>query len=136
MIVSAVSLWKKLDTTNPLSESVWGEYENETGAYANVTYYGHKVDDGSVRIYANFARPRGTGKVPAVLLLQDAGKETDLELLEFFVSKGYAVLAPDYCGKMRSDSGNTRLPRSTLRGTPALSKKLLTSSTESLLSAV
>lgn len=107
MIVSAVSLWKKLDTTNPLSESVWGEYENENGVYANVTYYGHRVDDGSVRIYANFARPRGTGKVPAVLLLQDAGKETDLELLEFFVSKGYAVLAPDYCGKMQSDSGNT-----------------------------
>lgn len=107
MIVSAVSLWKKLDMTNPLSESVWGEYENENGVYANVTYYGHRVDDGSVRIYANFARPRGTGKVPAVLLLQDAGKETDLELLEFFVSKGYAVLAPDYCGKMQSDSGNT-----------------------------
>lgn len=107
MIVSAVSLWKKLDMTNPLSESIWGEYESEIGIYANVTYYGHKVDDGSVRIYATFARPRGTGKVPAVLLLQDAGKEVDAELLDFFVSKGYAVLAPDYCGKLQSDLENT-----------------------------
>ncbi len=107
MIVSAVSLWKKLDMSNPLSESIWGEYEHENGIYENVTFSGHKVEDGSVRIYANFARPKGNGKFPAVLLLQDAGQTIDFELMKFFVDKGYAVLAPDYSGKMQSDSENT-----------------------------
>ncbi len=107
MIVSAVSLWKKLDMTNPLSESEWGERQKGRSLYTSVTYSGHKVADGSVRIYAQFARPEKGDSFPAVLLLPDAGKIPDDELMSFFVEKGYAVLMPDYSGKMQSDSENT-----------------------------
>ena len=107
MIISAVALWKKLDMTNPLSESEWGERKVGRNLYSNVTYSGRKATDGSVRIYAQFARPEKGDKFPAVLLLADAGKLPDEELINFFLEKGYAVLAPDYSGKMQSDAENT-----------------------------
>jgi len=107
MIVSAVALWKKLDMTNPLSESEWGKETDNGHTYSHVTYCGRKAPDGNVRIYATFGKPQKSGKVPAVLLLPDAGKTADRELMKFFMDKGYAVLVPDYSGKMQSDGENT-----------------------------
>lgn len=107
MIVSAVSLWKKLDMSNPLSESEWGETQEGQAIYSHVTYSGHKVADGNVRIYAEFARPVKGTEFPAVLLLPDAGKPLDRDLIRFFVEKGYAVLMPDYSGKMQSEPSTT-----------------------------
>ncbi len=104
MIVSAVSLWKKFNTETPLCASEW-EIEDKGGVrYSNVAYSGHKASDGSVRIYARFGKPIGSGKKPAVLLLPDAGKPLDKELFGYFISKGYAVLMPDYSGKMPEDT--------------------------------
>ena len=103
MIVSAISLWKKFNVKTPLSPSEW-EIEERGGIhYSNVTYSGHKTTDGSVRVYARFAKPIGAGKKPAVLLLPDAGESLDKELLVYFAEKGYAVLMPDYSGKMPKD---------------------------------
>ena len=104
MIVSAISLWKKFDLTNPLSASEWGIEERGGVRYSHVAYSGHKVADGSVRVYARFAKPMGTGKKSAILLLPDAGKPLDKELVYYFVEKGYAVLMPDYSGKMPNDT--------------------------------
>ena len=104
MIVSAVSLWKKLNLTTPLGASEWSIEEKGGVRYSNVTYSGHKVADGSVRIFARFARPIGVGKKPAVLLLPDAGQGMDEELFQYFIDKGYAVLMPDYCGKLLGDT--------------------------------
>ncbi|MBQ8309259.1 MAG: hypothetical protein IJX96_05440 [Clostridia bacterium] len=104
MIVSAVSLWKKFNTDTPLCASEWEIEEKDGVRYSSVAYSGHKASDGSVRIYARFGRPIGTGKKPAVLLLPDAGKPLDKELFDYFLAKGYAVLMPDYSGKMPEDS--------------------------------
>lgn len=103
MILSAVSLWKKFNTTTPLGASEWGSEENEIARLSHVSYSGHAVSDGSVRIYARFGRPKGDTKRPVVLLLPDAGKAPDDELLYYFMEKGYAVLMPDYSGKMSDD---------------------------------
>ncbi len=103
MIVSAISLWKKFNLSNSLGGSEWGIEEKEGRRHSHVSYSGHKVADGSVRIYARYARPAGEGKRPAVLLLPDAGKAPDTELMDFFVDKGYAVLMPDYSGKTAND---------------------------------
>ncbi len=103
MIVSAISLWKKLNLKNPLKPSAWGIEEKNGKFYSQHSYNGRAVEDGSVRIYAKFARPSGTDKRPAVLLLPDAGALLDVELMDYFVEKGYAVLMPDYSGKMESD---------------------------------
>ena len=102
-IVSAIGLWKKFNIDNPLGASEWG-IENEDGIRrCHVSYYGHKVEDGSVRIYARFARPDGDGKRPTVLFLGDAGEAVSEDIINYFVSKGYAILMPDYSGKMEKD---------------------------------
>lgn len=107
MIVSAVALWKKFNVKTPLGESEWGIEERNGARYSHVSYSGHAVSDGSVRIYARFVRPNGADKKPAVLLLPDAGNGPDLEMIEYFVEKGYAVLIPDYSGKMSTDPDGT-----------------------------
>lgn len=109
MILSAVSLWKKFDMSNPLLPSEWNATEDrEAGMrFWDVTYAGHKTEDGSVRIFARFGRPSAGEKFPAVLLLPDAGAEPDDELLYYFIDKGYAVLVPDYCGETKSALPNT-----------------------------
>ena len=103
MIVSAISLWKHYNLTTPLRESAWGEEIKDGKVYTHVTYSGHTVDDGNVRIYARFGKPEKEGTYPAVLLLPDAGKTYDEALMNYFIDKGYAVLMPDYSGKMSTD---------------------------------
>ena len=104
MIVSAVSLSKKFNLDTPLGASEWGIEEKDGYTFSHVSYSGHAVQDGSVRIYARFARPLGVAKSPTVLLLGDAGKPIDEELLYYFLEKGYAVLMPDYSGKTSGDA--------------------------------
>ncbi|MBQ8395235.1 MAG: hypothetical protein IJX49_06650 [Clostridia bacterium] len=103
MIVSAVSLYKKFNLKNPLEAKEWELGVHGKIQKSHVSYSGHKVSDGSVRIYARFFRPYGRDKRPAILLLPDAGKAMDEELMTYFTEKGYAVLMPDYSGKSSTD---------------------------------
>ncbi len=103
MIVSAISLWKKFYLKNPLGASEWGIEEKAGKRYSHVAYSAHAVKDGSVRVYARFVRPLSGGKKPVVLLLPDAGDAPDWEVMEYFADKGYAVLMPDYTGKLSTD---------------------------------
>ena len=103
MIVSAVALWKKFNLKTPLGASEWGIEERGGVRLSHVSYSGHAVEDGSVRIYARLLKPVSVPCAPAVLLLGDAGKPVDIELARYFVEKGYAVLMPDYSGKMSGD---------------------------------
>ena len=103
MIVSAISLWKKFNLKTPLGASEWDMEERDGVKYSNVSYNGHTVKDGSVRIYARYIRSANETKRPVILLLNDLGKLPDEELALYFVEKGYAVLMPDYSGKMSTD---------------------------------
>ncbi len=107
MIVSAVSLWKKFNLKTPLSPSEWGIEEKNGVRFSHLAYSGHAAEDGSVRIYARLCYPVDKKKTPAVLLLGDVGKPIDEELAEYFLSKGYAVLMPDYSGKITGDKEGT-----------------------------
>lgn len=107
MIVSAVSLWKKFNLKTPLSPSEWGIEEKNGVRFSHLAYSGHAAEDGSVRIYARLCYPVDKKKTAAVLLLGDVGKPIDEELAEYFLSKGYAVLMPDYSGKMTGDKEGT-----------------------------
>ena len=102
MILSALAVWRKLNLTTPVSVEEGDEICSRSGIkIRDITFDGKKAEDGYVRIYAKFARPLGDGKVPAVLLLADANataEDVD-ETVEYFVKKGYAVLAPDYVGE-------------------------------------
>lgn len=99
-IVSAVSLWKTYAVTEPLDvELVAERRDEEVGrAFASVRFNGHRAQADATRIYAEFGKPANAAKCPAVLLLPEAGKALDEELLAYFIDKGYAVLMPDYSG--------------------------------------
>ncbi len=99
MIVSAVALWKKFDLSAPLLVTEWNIEEKQGIRYSDVSFSGHQVGNERVRIYARWMCPMKEGKHPTVLLLGDVGKPVDEELAEYFLSKGYAVLMPDYSGK-------------------------------------
>ena len=103
MILSAISLWKKFNLKNPLGASEWGIEEKDGMRHSHVSFSGNAAPDGSVRVYARFGRPAGEGKKPCVLLLHDAGKAPDVGLMNYFIGRGYAVLMPDYSGKMSTD---------------------------------
>ncbi len=103
MIVSAVTLWKKFNIDSPLNVEEWGIEGRENRLFSHLRYSGHKSADGSVRIYARFGKPKSEGKIPAVLFLPDAKETYDEELMDYFIDKGYAVLVPDYSGKLKSD---------------------------------
>ena len=107
MIVSAISLWKKFNLKNPLGASEWGIEEKSGMRHSHVAFSGNAASDGSVRIYARFGRPLGETKKPCILLLPDAGKTPDREMMDYFIEKGYAVLMPDYSGKMYTDADGT-----------------------------
>ncbi len=107
MILSAISLWKKFHLKNPLGSSEWGIEEKAGKRYSHVSFSGHAVSDGSVRVYARFLRPVGEDKKPVVLLLPDADTSPDWEIMEYFADKGYAVLMPDYTGKCEEDEEGT-----------------------------
>ena len=127
MIVSAISLRKKFNTQTPLGASEWGIEEKNGARISHVSYSGHVAEDGSVRIYGWFGRPIGAGKKPAVLLLPDAGKSTDEELARYFLDKGYAVLVPDYSGKVDGDKDGvfrTVYPPSLSHGNLSMAKGL------------
>ena len=103
MIISAVSLWKKFNVKTPLGASEWGIEEKNGLRWSHVSFSGHAQTDGSVRVYARLCKPIGETAKPAVLLLPDVGKTLDEELISYFAEKGYAVLMPDYTGKMHTD---------------------------------
>lgn len=103
MIISAVSLRKKFNVHTPLGPSEWGIEEKDGIRFSHVSYSGHAAQDGSVRIYARFCKPMTETKKPTLLLLPDAGQTWDEELMCYFAEKGYAVLMPDYSGKMNDD---------------------------------
>ena len=83
MILSAVSLWKKFNLENPLGASEWGIEEKDGVRYSHVSFSGNAAPDGRVRVYARFGRPVGEEKKPCILLLPDAGKALDMELMEY-----------------------------------------------------
>lgn len=102
MILSAPAIWRKFQLGAPLNASFEDEQTTQNGVKIHkIAYFGHEVEDGRVRIVAQFARPESPENVPAVLLLLDAEitAEERVELLEYFVKKGYAVLVPDLFGK-------------------------------------
>ena len=107
MILSAVSLFRKFNTKTPLGASEWGIEENHGIRTSHVSFSGHASVDGSVRIYARYGRPMGAGKKPAIIFLADAGRTIDEDVFEYFLNKGYAVLIPDYTGKMDTDKEGT-----------------------------
>lgn len=109
-LISALSLWRSYDVTGELNAELFEPRVDEaTGlTYTPLTYDGRAAEDGRVRIFAYYARPKGDKKCPAILLLKEAGKPFDVELMWYFVQRGYAVLMPDYSGELACGEAATK----------------------------
>jgi hypothetical protein len=99
-LISALTLWRSYKVEGSLNtEYLETRVDESTGLhYTLLTFDGREAADGRVRIFAYYARPEGEKQCPAILLFRDAKKPFDAQLMSFFVSKGYAVLMPDYEG--------------------------------------
>lgn len=107
-IVSAVGLFRKFNLDTPLDAQEWYVEEQDGVRKSYITYNGHVVEDGCVRISAQFVRPIGEDKKPVVLFLPDMESDADDELIAFFLNRGYAVLVPDYRGFAENESIHAR----------------------------
>lgn len=99
MILSPVTIWKKFDLTQPI-EPISERVENSAAGFPvwHLRFAGRALINGErVGIFARFSRHAGTSKVPVLVLLPDASENAD-ELSDYFVSRGYAVIIPDYYG--------------------------------------
>ena len=103
-IVSAVGLFKKFNLDTPLDAQEWYVEEQDGVRKSYLFYNGHVVEDGCVRIFAQFVRPADEVKRPVILFLPDMEEEVDEGLINFFIKQGYAVLIPDYHGFGENES--------------------------------
>lgn len=116
MIVSALSLFRKFNLTNPLKAEE-GELVDISSEMQmqEIAFSGHACADGDVRVFARLYRPTKAEKTPVVLLLcaLHQTKEDGEELASFFVKKGYSVFLPDYKGEWEgADERRTVYPPS------------------------
>ena len=62
-IVSAVGLFKKFNLTTPLNAQEFAAEEQDGVRKSCITYNGHVVEDGCVRIFAQFITPVSEAKI-------------------------------------------------------------------------
>ncbi len=103
-ILTPVTLWKDFDDSLPLETEMLEETECGDAIVQEVFFSGRKTAKGRVRIYAQYAYPKGEAQFPVLMILFEAGSKPDMEFVRRFVSRGYGVLCVDYCG----DNGSSR----------------------------
>ncbi len=109
-ILTPVTLWEDFDDTLALREEILGEEDRGDVILREVYFLGRRTNFGRVKIYAKYFLPKGAEKLPAVMILFEAGFPCDEKLVDHFTQKGYAVLCVDYCGDM-DDGRHTIYPR-------------------------
>lgn len=115
-ILSPVMVWRDFNSDLPLKESVTNDETFDNVIYSDVYFSGRQTADGSrVRIYALYARSKDLSKKSCkagILLIPDADKTIDLELVNIYVRQGYAVLMVDYRGVWEGVENYTHYPES------------------------
>ena len=113
-ILSPVMVWRDFNSDLPLRESVTNDETFDNIIYSDVYFSGRQTADGSrVRIYALYARSKEMSKKSCkagILILPDADKTVDLELVNIYVRQGYAVLMVDYRGVWEGVENYTHYP--------------------------
>ena len=108
-------VWKDFNSSLPLKESVTGDETFDNVIYSDVYFSGRETADGRVRVYGVYAKSTNMAKKSrkaGILILPDADKTVDLELVDLYVKQGYAVLMIDYRGEWEKTENYTRYPSS------------------------
>lgn len=115
-ILTPVTLWSDFDDSLPPDIGTLKEYERGKAVFSEITFSGRAVGSERVHIGALYARPKENANSPSLLVLPDCDKTYDEALAERFVSKGYAVLMPDYRGDWDGAVNPTLYPRAVAYG--------------------
>lgn len=109
-ILTPVSLWNNFDCSlpvnaNKLFESIYSGVKIE-----RVTFEGRETRSGRVKIAAAFASDAVNPSTETVLILPDSSDTIDVEILKFFVKRGYSALMVDYRGEWENCDFYTQYP--------------------------
>ena len=110
-ILSPTMLWGNFDDSLPTPCTVLGETNDGKITVRRLRFFGRAVGGERVNIFALFAFPSQTKKVPALVVMSDVALTADEELVKRFARCGYAVIMPDYRGEWDGVSEYTIYPR-------------------------
>ena len=112
-ILSPAMLWNNFSIKYPLQESKTSEEVFDNVIYSDVYFSGRDTEQGRVRIFGVYAKSRSvkrSAKTASILIIPDACDTVDIEIVNYYVKQGYAVLMIDYRGENASATNFTRYP--------------------------
>ncbi len=112
-ILTPTAMWSDFDDSLPLKESKVNEMTYDGIVYSEVYFSGRETPSGRVRIYGLYARPQVISpgkKIGGVLILPDCTQTVNLDIVNFYVQSGYAVLMVDYRGDYGESPEFTNYP--------------------------
>ncbi|MGN1060649.1 MAG: hypothetical protein ACI4QN_02840 [Candidatus Coproplasma sp.] len=110
MILTPVSLWKDFSDGINTEEVSCESLMKDGIKYEYVSFYGRNTQKDRVLIYGVIASAESSPSKNCVLILQDADKDIDENLLAYFVNKGYTAMCVDYCGRREGVQKHTVFP--------------------------
>jgi len=97
--LTPAQVWAGYDPrTEPLEVEVLRQWSEAGSRFREVYFTGKRVAGQPVRVYAIYAAPEGSRKLPGILHVHGGGQTVNLEWLRFWVKRGYAALSFDWCG--------------------------------------
>lgn len=85
----------RLESLNQAPEATWG---TESGLVREVYYAGEPFQGKPTRVFAYYAKPKGDGPFPAMVLVHGGGGKAFREWATLWAERGYAALAMDLAG--------------------------------------
>lgn len=113
IVYSPVSLWRDFDGVSlPLDTKTEAEFEAEGVIYTYLYFNGADYGDGVSRVYGLFARKKGKKNLPAIIIVNEPGKQINEKETAFWAKKGYAAFSFDNTGETDACNKFTVYPQS------------------------
>jgi len=95
----AAMLWQPDDYFAKPPSVQWGEPVGVSdGLVRSIYYEGETFNGRPTRVFAYYAKPKGEGPFPAVLLIHGGGGKAFADWAHLWARRGYVALAPDLAG--------------------------------------
>ena len=111
-ILTPTALWKNFELPETIGANIVQEQTTKGITFSKLQLEGRSVKDGKVSIYAELMRPSKKEQLPAILLVEGFGVDSNSLVAKDLVKRGYAVLMVDLAGKMQDKENYTVYPQS------------------------
>ena len=97
---NVTELWADFDPrAEPLEVEVAAEWADDAGVYQVLRYTIGTFKGAKARMAAFYGRPKAEGKVPGLLHMHGGGQRAFLNLVEYYVGRGYACISVNWGGR-------------------------------------